>query len=43
MARLRGFTPGDLNGISVEERRNLRIELLDFMMRSNITQTGIMI
>ncbi|CAI4282477.1 BDN_1c_G0004540.mRNA.1.CDS.1 [Saccharomyces cerevisiae] len=33
VARLRGFTPGDLNGISVEERRNLRIELLDFMMR----------
>lgn len=33
VGRLRGFTPGDLNGISVEERRNLRIELLDFMMR----------
>ncbi|CAI4056135.1 DNA-binding protein RIF1 SKDI_02G3830 [Saccharomyces kudriavzevii IFO 1802] len=33
VSRLRGFTPGDLNGISVEERRNLRIELLDFMMR----------
>ncbi|CAI1934976.1 hypothetical protein SEUBUCD650_0D04800 [Saccharomyces eubayanus] len=33
VSRLRGFTPGDLNGISLEERRNLRIELLDFMMR----------
>lgn len=31
--RLRGFTTSNISSLSAEEKRNLRIELLDFMMR----------
>ncbi|AQZ12957.1 RIF1 (YBR275C) [Zygosaccharomyces parabailii] len=33
VSRLRGFTVEDVSKISPEEKRNLRIELLDFMMK----------
>lgn len=31
--RLRGFSAGDISSISMAEKRNMRVELLDFMMQ----------